>query len=188
MGEKIIYQLKVTLRGTRPPIWRRVRVAGDVTLYRLNDILQTVMGWTGGHLHQFCVGNTFYGTPDLEFGLEMRNEKKVRLSEVLQRPKERMVYEYDFGDGWEHDVVLEAVTATVPGERYPVVVAGKRRCPPEDVGGVVGFYDFLETMADPKHPEHKNMREWWGGIFDAKAFDIQDVNAALWGRRVWRPV
>ncbi len=188
MKDKIIYQLKVTLRGTRPPIWRRVRVASDVTLYRLNDILQTVMGWTNSHLHHFRAGGTFYGTPDPEFGFEIHNEKKFRLGEVLRRPKERMVYEYDFGDGWEHDVVLEAVTATVPGERYPVVVAGKRRCPPEDVGGVVGFYDFLETMADPKHPEHKNMREWWGGIFDAKAFDIQDVNAALWGRRVWRPV
>lgn len=181
MEQKIVYQLKVTLLGTRPPIWRRVQVAGDVTLYQLHGILQIVMGWTDGHLHQFRVGNTFYGTPHREFGFQVENEKKVRLGEVLRRPKARMVYEYDFGDGWEHGVVLETVVPAIPERRYPLALAGKRRCPPEDVGGVGGYYDFLEAIADPKHPEHRNMREWWGESFDPEAFDVQEVNAAFHG-------
>lgn len=186
MEEKIVYQLKVTLRGTRPPIWRRFQLPSDVTLHRLHRILQLVMGWMDGHLHQFRVGDTYYGTPDPEFGFEVKNEKKVRLGEVLRRPKARMVYEYDFGDGWEHDVVLEAAVPASPKGRYPLVLAGRRRCPPEDVGGVGGYYHFLEVMRDPKHREHKDIREWWGGSFDPDSFDVQEVNRAFhggWGPR-----
>ena len=186
MEQKIVYQLKVTLRGTRPPIWRRVQVPRDVPLHRLHWILQIVMGWTDSHLHQFRVGDTYYGTPNPEFGFEVKNEKKVRLGEVLRRPKARMVYEYDFGDGWEHDVVLEAAIPTMPGKRFPLVLAGKRRCPPEDVGGIGGYYHFLEAIADPKHPEHRDMREWWGESFDPDAFDVQDLNRTFhggWGPR-----
>ena len=185
-GEKIVYQLKVTLRGTRPPIWRRFQVPRDVTLHRLHRILQVVIGWTDSHLHQFRAGDTYYGTPDPEFSVEVRNEKKVLLGEVLRRPKARMVYEYDFGDGWEHEVVLEAALPAPPKGRYPLVLAGKRRCPPEDVGGVGGYYHFLEVMGNAKHPEHRDLREWWGGPFDPDAFDVQEVNRAFhggWGPR-----
>lgn len=183
--KKTVYQLKVSLRGTRPPIWRRLQVPSGATLQRLHHILQVAMGWTDSHLHQFEAGQTFYGKPDREFGLEVRDERKVRLCEVLRRPKAQMVYEYDFGDGWEHDVVLEAVVPAVPGARYPIVLGGKRRCPPEDVGGVWGYYHFLEALGDPKHPEHRDMRDWWGGAFDPDAFDVQEVNRAFHGG--WAP-
>jgi len=183
MEEKTVYHLKVTLIGSRPPIWRRIQVARDVTLYQFHQILQIVMGWTGGHLHQFRVGETFYGTPNPEFGFPVKNEKKVRLGGVLRQPKARMVYEYDFSDGWEHSVVLEAVIPALPKGRYPLALAGKRRCPPEDVGGIGGYYQFLEAMGDPKHPEHRNMREWWGESFDPDAFDVQEVNNAFHGGR-----
>jgi hypothetical protein len=123
---------------------------------------------------------------DPELGLDVENEKKVRLGDVLHRPKARLVYEYDFGDGWEHELVLEAAVAATPGKRYPLVLAGKRRCPPEDVGGIPGYYHFLEVMADPKHPEHRDMREWWGASFDPEAFDVAETNRTLhggWGHR-----
>jgi hypothetical protein len=140
------------------------------------------MGWEGGHLHQFRVGKTNYGEPNPDFGFEVKNEDKVRLTEVLRRPKARMVYEYDFGDGWEHDIVLEAVRSGTPGARYPVVLAGRRRCPPEDVGGIGGYYHFLEVMGDPKHPEHKDLREWWSGSFHPESFDVDVLNQALRGK------
>lgn len=186
MDDKIVYQLKVTLRGARPSIWRRVQVPSDLTLGRLHQILQVVMGWTDSHLHQFRVGDACYGTPNPECGFEVKNEKKVRLGEVLRRPKARLVYEYDFGDGWEHDVVLEATVPATPGARYPLVLAGKRRCPPEDVGGIGGYYHFQQAIADPKHPEHRDMKEWLGESFDPNVFDPQEINRAFhggWGPR-----
>jgi len=189
MAEEMVYQLKVTLRGSRPPIWRRTQVPKNVTLDRLHQILQVIMGWTDSHLHQFRVGDTHYGTPDPEYGFEVKDEKKVRLDAVLHRPRARLVYEYDFGDGWEHDVVLEKTVSATPDRRYPLVLADKRRCPPEDVGGIGGYYHFLQAIADPKHPEHRDMSEWCGESFDPDAFDVQEVNAAFhggWRRR--RPV
>ena len=186
MSEKMIYQIKVTLRAARPPIWRRFQVQPHVTLQELHRILQAVMGWTDSHLHQFRVGQTYYGKPNREFGFQVRNEKKARLGEVLGWPKARMVYEYDFGDGWEHDLVLEAIVAAAPGTRCPLVLGGKRRCPPEDVGGVPGYYHFLEAIADRKHADHADMREWWGEEFDADAFCAQELNRAFhggWGPR-----
>ena len=181
-GERIVLQLKVTLRGTRPPIWRRFQVPGSMQLSRLHAVLQVVMGWMDGHLHQFRVGDTYYGRPDPEFGCEHKNESKFRVDQVLGRPKARMVYEYDFGDGWEHDVVLESVTTASRGVRYPLVLAGKRRCPPEDVGGIGGYHHFLEAMRDPKHPEHKDLRNWWGGSFDPDAFSVEETDVALLGK------
>jgi hypothetical protein len=171
-----VYRLKVTLRGSRPPIWRRFEVDANVTLSRLHHILQIVMGWTQTHLHQFRRGSTYYGQPDPEFGVHRENERRVLLSEVLRKPKDRMVYEYDFGDGWEHDVVLEASTPAT-GVTPPVrVLAGKGACPPEDVGGVWGYRAFLEAIRNPQHPEHREMLEWCGGHFDADELEIDEIN------------
>jgi len=172
---RTVHQLKVTLRGTSPPIWRRIMVYSDITLYAFHEILQVVMGWTDSHLHHYRVRDTYYGKPDDGFGMRRQNEKKVRLNEVLRKPKDRMVYEYDFGDGWEHDVVLEKVDVPQAGEKYPFVLKGKRACPPEDVGGVWGYYHFLEVIGNPDHPEHKDMAEWCEG-FDADEFDINEIN------------
>lgn len=171
-----IYRLKVTLRGSRPPIWRRIEVRSDITLSQLHDVLQLVMGWTNSHLHQFRRGSTYYGPPGPDLDMEQQDERRVRLSGVLHRPKDKMVYEYDFGDGWEHDVVLERSIAGPTGAPKVRVSGGKGACPPEDVGGIGGYYNFLEAINDPTHPEHDDMLEWWGGTFDPDAFDFENLN------------
>lgn len=176
-----IYELKVTLAGTRPPIWRRLRVKSDITLFKLHGILQRVMGWMDGHLHQFVARDTTYGELDPELPGPRENERKARLSEVLRKPKDRLMYEYDFGDGWRHLVVLEQVLEAEEGARYPYVVAGKRACPPEDSGGVGGYARLLEVLANPRHPEHRDLVEWVGGTFDPEAFDRDEINRSFHG-------
>ena len=170
-----ICELKITLRDSRPPIWRRLRVRNDVTLFKLHSILQYVMGWMDGHMHQFVAKGAVYGRIDPEFP-ESENEKKVSLGQVLRKPKDSLVYEYDFGDGWEHTVVLEQVLEAAPGGKYPYVVDGKRACPPEDCGGTGGYSRLLHVLADTKHPEHGDMVEWVGGSFDPAAFDVGEIN------------
>ena len=174
-----IHQIKVTLRGTRPPIWRRLQVLSDATLLQLHRILQVAMGWTDSHLHQFRQGSTYYGTRDPELGMERQSERATRLDDVLVNPRDRMVYEYDFGDGWEHDVVLEKIMPAVPGLRSPLALAGKGACPPEDVGGVGGFYHFLEALENSQHPDHADMVDWWGEKFDPKLLDLDGINRTL---------
>jgi len=180
------YQLKVTLRGTRPPIWRRLEVKSDTKLSTLHQILQVVMGWTDSHLHQFIAKGKYYGTPDPDFFVDRENERKVRLDQVLKKPKDRMVYEYDFGDSWEHEVVVEKVVPAEAGRgRYPLVTAGKRACPPEDCGGIPGYYRLLEVLGNPRHPEHQEMLEWCGEEYDPEGFDRQEVNRTFHGG--WGP-
>lgn len=122
------YRLTVTLRGSRPAIWRRVEVDADVTLLQLHEILQVVMGWTDSHLHQFRRGSTLYGQSDPELGMHRENERRIRLREVLRKPKDRMIHEYDFGDGWEHDIVVEASDSTTgsPPVVLPIVWFSRR--------------------------------------------------------------
>ena len=174
-----IYQLKVTLKGSKPPIWRRIQVSSDTRLGKLHRILQVVMGWTDSHLHQFIVGQTYYGVPDPDFDTDVRSERTVPLNRVLQEPKDKIVYEYDFGDGWEHEVLLEKVLPPDPATRYPVCLTGKRACPPEDCGGIWGYAEFLEAIMSPDHEEHESMLEWIGGSFDPEEFDVDDVNNSL---------
>ena len=125
----------------------------------------------------------YYGESDPEMGMDRENERRVRLGEVLQKPRDRMVYEYDFGDGWEHDVVRESNASSAAGSSNPRVVAGQGACPPEDVGGLGGYYGFLEVMRNPKHPEHQDMLEWCGGPLDPDAFDLDEINACFRSRR-----
>lgn len=178
-----LYRLKVTLRDVRPPIWRRFLVPGDISLKRLHDSLQAVMGWTDSHLHQFEARGVRYGASDREFGVMRVSETKTILREVLCRPKDRLTYEYDFGDGWVHDVVLEAVLPPGEGGLYPCVEAGKRACPPEDVGGCYGYDQCLAALTDPRHPDHEHVVGWIGGAFDPEAFDVAAVNQAIHGGR-----
>jgi hypothetical protein len=153
-----------------------VEVDAGVTLFQLHQILQVVMGWTDSHLHQFRRGSTYYGESDPEYGMERENERRIRLREVLRKPKDRMVYEYDFGDGWEHDIVVETISPATSENSSVRVLAGKGACPPEDVGGIGGYYGFLEAIRNPKHPEHRDLLEW-GGPFDPDAFDLDKINA-----------
>jgi hypothetical protein len=181
-----LYQLKITLKGSRPPIWRRVVVRADLTLDRLHSVIQIAMGWSNSHLHQFIVGfrdaRTFYGAPNPELdglGAAMLNEKSYPVAALAPAAKAKFLYEYDFGDSWEHVVVVEKMLPPDPAFKHPVCLAGANACPPEDCGGLGGYDNLLGILADPKHPEHAEMTEWIGGEFDATAFCLEDVNAVL---------
>ncbi|MSP12187.1 MAG: plasmid pRiA4b ORF-3 family protein [Chloroflexi bacterium] len=177
--DSLIYQLKVTLKGSKPPIWRRIQVRGSTTLAKCHMILQIVMGWTDSHLHQFDVGGVYYGTPDSDWGEDIKNERRVKLEQIVSAVKDRFVYEYDFGDSWEHQIVVEKILAPEPGVHYPICLTGKRACPPEDVGGIWSYPEFLEAIRNPEHPEHEEMLEWIGDGFDPQAFDPEAVNRVL---------
>jgi hypothetical protein len=172
-----VYQLEVTLRHIRPPIWRRLRVPGKTTLGQLHDVLQIALGWTNSHLHQFLIGRETFGMPDLD-GPPTTNEKGVRLDKVAGA-KSTFVYEYDFGDGWEHDVVVERVDTSGATDLVPVCMDGRRACPPEDCGGPHGYEHLLQALANPKHPDHAEMSEWIAPDWRAEAFDIDLVNQDL---------
>ena len=173
-----IYRIKITLRHVAPPIWRRIEVTADTKLGKLHRILQVVMGWSDSHLHAFRVGRTSYGVPQPEFPDDMENERNVRLDQIVAHG-EKLIYEYDFGDGWEHELKIEKVFPAESAVRYPRCTGGKRACPPEDCGGPWGYEHLLEVLRDPKHEEHKEIREWVGGDFDPEAFDLGDINRVL---------
>jgi len=174
-----VYQVKVTLDGIRPPIWRRILVTSDTTLSKLHRILQAVMGWDDYHLHQFIINETYYGKPEPNFRFEVKNEEGVKLEKVVFRDKTKFIYEYDFGDSWYHNILIEKILPLDTDKHYPVCIKGKRACPPEDCGGEGGYYHFLEAIQDPDHTDHEDMLEWVGGCFDPEAFDINEVNRVL---------
>jgi len=169
------YQLKVTLKGTKPPIWRRVVVDGSATLAELHEVIQAAFGWWNYHLYDFEFGRTRYGVPDpdWDFGPPTRDARKTRLKEVVA-PGVSFAYTYDFGDNWDHKVTVETILDT-PSMTLPACVDGRLAAPPEDCGGVWGYMEFLAILADPSHPEHAARAEWaagWGGSsFDPDAFD-----------------
>ncbi|MGE0825652.1 MAG: plasmid pRiA4b ORF-3 family protein [Candidatus Binatia bacterium] len=181
-SETQIYQLKITLKDFRPAIWRQVHVASTMSLETLHGVIQLAMGWTNSHMHQFKVGKTYYGTTypdDFDGTTTTKDEGKVTVGEVLKKPKAKLVYEYDFGDGWEHEVVLEKILSPEAGVAYPRCISGQRACPPEDCGGVWGYANLLEALQDPEHPEHEELSEWLGDNFDPEAFAPERVNRAL---------
>lgn len=174
-----IYQIKVTLRHSKPPIWRRLLVSGDATLFDLHKIVQIAMGWTNSHLHQFLIDGEYYSIPSEEDWEPVIDERKYRLAEIAPSEQRKFIYEYDFGDGWEHEIVIEKILPVDPKVKYPFCLKGKRACPPEDVGGVWGFDEFLEAMQDPKHAEHESYIEWWGGPYAPEALDLDEINQRL---------
>lgn len=174
MDKKII-QLKITLKGVKPAVWRRVQVEADTSMRKLHEILNLAMGWQLSHLHQFVVGKKTIGNSELDEIGDMVCDKKVKLADVI-KSTHSFQYEYDFGDGWIHTVAVEDIAEVNPKEKYPLCIAGKGACPPEDVGGVHGFENFKEVMENPKHPEHKETKTWYGNAWDADAFDYRSVN------------
>jgi len=171
------------LDESKPPLWRRILVPGDITLAKFHYILQTAMGWTDSHLHQFIVGQTYFGEPHPDYGFDMQDERRVKLNQIVPGAGFKFRYEYDFGDGWLHNLLVEKVLEPEPGQQYPVCIRGRRACPPEDVGGVWGYDTFLEAIQNPDHPEHDTYTEWIGGEFDPAEFDLDETNEILRGLR-----
>lgn len=175
-----VYQLKVRLHGSKPPIWRRVLVASDITLTGLHEVLQVTMGWTDSHMHQFERDGQVFGSPSNGFGsLPVADERRTRLNRVLRREKEALRYEYDFGDSWNHQVTLEKILPYDHRVQLPICVKVKGACPPEDIGGLWGYYAVLEALHDPRHADHEEYADMFGPELDPDAIDIDEVNALL---------
>jgi Plasmid pRiA4b ORF-3-like protein len=174
VGVGTAHRLKITLADVEPPVWRRLMVPSDYTLAQVHEVLLTGMGWAGYHLYSFQIGATRYAEIDDDWPDDSVDAASVRLADLVGRG-DRFVFEYDFGDGWEHAVVVEEVLATA-GRFRPLCLAGGRACPPEDVGGPWGYAEFLEAIADPAHERHADFIEWIGGAFDPEAFDADEVD------------
>ncbi|MGD1276824.1 MAG: plasmid pRiA4b ORF-3 family protein [Tepidisphaeraceae bacterium] len=177
-----VYQLKITLRGSKPPIWRRVLVPAGITLDRLHDVIQVAMGWEDCHLHLFQIaGRVFQGIgPDgsMDDLMDSEDESQYRLGD-LAGIKTKFRYEYDFGDGWEHSISVEKIIPAADKPKSMVCTAGKGRCPMEDSGGIWGYYEKLRIMDDPNDPDHEDILEWIGDGFDPNEFDCDAVNKSL---------
>jgi hypothetical protein len=175
-----LYELHVELEDIKPPIWRRILVPGSMKLPALHDLLQLVMGWSDSHLHSFEIGKkTFTVAHDDMEELNMVDEKKYTLGGVLGESVHEFVYEYDFGDGWRHHIKVKQVPQPNTDWFYPLCIAGERAAPPDDVGGAMGYLEFLSAIKDPKHDEHESMLAWIGGAFDPEGFDLNAINRAL---------
>lgn len=203
------YQLKITLADSCPPIWRRLLVPGHITLLDLHDLIQVSMGWTNSHLHHFILKkNRFKPTPqmqrdylagklpstalrgvrvfsDPEFELEeTEDESRVRFVDLPLVVRSKLVYEYDFGDSWEHVILVEKITEQDSPLEHPLCLAGELACPPEDCGGIYGYYETLDSVRDSAHPEHEERKEWLGD-FDPDYFSLEQTNKRI--RAMYHP-
>lgn len=183
-SEEVIFQFKIELKGLRPPVWRRFLVGSNVTFYQFHNIIQQVMGWENYHMYQFVLGRNSYildneDDADGFFGVDIQESDKVKLSDIFKSEKQKIVYEYDFGDGWEHRITLEKIVEREENVVYPVCIAGKRGCPPEDVGGLGGYEYFLEVIKNPEHEDYEEMIQYSGDDFDPEEFDLKFINEML---------
>lgn len=185
MEEKVV-QLKISLKNTAPAVWRRVLVKSSISFHELHYTIQIAMGWGNFHLYEFKIGNYRIGIQEEDFddpefeGSDVIDANQITLEELLSKGTTKSFsYDYDFGDGWEHAVLIEKSMPLDPERIYPVCLKGKLNCPPEDCGGIPGYYHLLEIIANKKHPEHKELIEWLGGGFDPTEFEVDDVNDAF---------
>jgi len=219
-----IYVIRIVLKNSKPPIWRKLAVPSGVTLGQLHELIQLSMGWDDEHLHQFMVrdkkprptreernqyllsrfqqggnlgleglgpmrGERYFGPTTDPMGnpmdLDGEDEDGVTLAEVCPKAKCKLTYEYDFGDGWEHEITVQKIADPEPGKEYPVCLGGKMACPPEDCGGLWGYYAKLDILADPEDESREEVLEWMGDDFDPEAFDLEAVNGRLarWRKR-----
>jgi Plasmid pRiA4b ORF-3-like protein len=175
-----IFQIKMTLKGIDPPIWRRIHTA-DCTLEEVHEIIQVTMGWEFEHLYRFTIGGVDYADLEMTSDEEVEDACATRLSAVLpaENRRPRFAYEYDFGDEWIHQLIVEERFLPKEGVKYPICVGGQRACPPEDCGGPWAYADFVEAIGDPDHRRHEELLEWVGGEFDPERFDQEAVNTEL---------
>jgi hypothetical protein len=191
LASEKIYQIRVDLKDIRPPIWRRLLVPADITLDYLHTFLQIAMGWMDSHLHSFqhngveICDSELAQDSEYPSHVQVLDEAEVTLDSLLQKAGDKLTYEYDFGDNWIHVVKLEKILPADPTEIYPICIAGRRACPPEDVGGVWGYKAFLEALADEAHPDHEEYMTWIDGDFDPEEFDLEEINDEL--QDFWEP-
>ena len=178
MNERF-YMLKIQLLDIEPAIWRRFVVPASITLDRLHDVIQIVMGWTDSHLHEFNIGKKRYTEypESKEDGLDCG---RYRLGDLIKQKGRTFSYLYDFGDSWEHELVLEENRYFNPQLRMVLAcLEGERACPPEDVGGVPGYFEFCNALKDPSHEEYESYMEWSGGDYESESFDSNTANWEL---------
>jgi len=183
IGPESQLQLRIELEHSNPTIWRSVLVPDNITLVKLHRVIQEVMGWYDYHLHEFIIDHQHYGMvdpddPNWDLAPELITEKRKKLTKVLGREKQ-FEYIYDYGDNWWHKITLEKKLPLVSPQSSILCIDGEMACPPEDVGGLGGYFEFLEAMSDPQHEEHESMIQWWGDAFDPQAFDVIQVNERL---------
>ena len=182
--KKLAYQFKVTLKEIDPPVWRRIVVPASYNFWDLHVAIQDAMGWLDYHLHVFSITNPATGEID-EIGIpveELFDDDPVYLpgwevpvAAYFRQPGDRADYEYDFGDSWEHEIVLNEILPKEPKTKYPRCLEGAGACPPEDCGGVSGYEEMLSITRDPSHEDHESMMEWVGGRYDPCMFDPKKV-------------
>jgi len=177
---KKIYQIKIALKESKPKIWRRLLVPSDLLLSHFHEVIQVAMGWTNSHLHQFIKNKTFYTEKMIGDDLwdEMGNVdySGMKISDLLKKEKDKIIYEYDFGDSWKHDITLEKIEESEINDYRPICLTGKNNCPPEDCGGIWGYNDMLEILKQPDHEEYEEYVEWLGEEYDPEYFDKNEIN------------
>lgn len=181
---KEILQIKISLIDSDPLIWRRILIPSDFTLLKFHEVIQMVMGWRNSHLHQFLVGDEIYSDnlPEFEDEPDVL-PTSAKLSKIMSKTK-NFIYEYDFGDGWQHEIKIEKVLRPDEAFTYPVCIDGANACPPDDCGGIGGYYQMMEELASPKNEEHHSTKRWFGGFFNPTSFDPNRINRdMLWMKR-----
>lgn len=185
MGENFeeVYQFKITLKGIKPPIWRRIQVPENYSFWDLHVAIQDAMGWTDTHLHNFVIAKPATGRKE-QIGIpaEDFDDDKIlpgwtkKIAQYFTVKNKNAMYIYDYGDDWHHSITLEKIIPREAGIQYPICTGGARACPPEDCGGTWGYADFLEAIMEPNHESHEEMLEWAGGEFEPEHFDINDID------------
>lgn len=156
-----IFQFKITLLGIKPQIWRRIQVPSEYNFFELHCAIQSAMGWENYHLHQFDTNDSA--------------GEESKIADYFSEKGISVKYEYDFGDGWEHKILLEKILPKDSAIKHPICTHGKRACPPEDCGGIWGYQHLLEILKDQSHPEYEERLEWLGDEFDPEKFDTSAV-------------
>ncbi|MFH1395172.1 MAG: plasmid pRiA4b ORF-3 family protein [Candidatus Omnitrophota bacterium] len=177
-----IFRFKIILDDILPQIWRTIVVESDITFYQFHLIIQEAMGWTNSHLHEFSdggfrIGDTSEDVCDFDDPPQW-DEKGKKISDYFSREKTKLSYTYDFGDNWEHSIILEATEPVQKGIKYPYCIDGARACPPEDCGSIPGYYRVIEILSDSKHEEYEEMKEW-SGDFNSEHFDKKEVTEGM---------
>lgn len=176
------YLLRISLLDIKPEIWRQFVVPGSITLDRLHDVIQIIMGWTDSHLHTFKIGSKEYVEMPEDFGIE---EGTYRLVDLIKQNGKTFEYIYDYGDWWKHVILIENSRYDRPLLQPIICLAGERSCPPEDVGSIDGYTDFCRVIADPRHKEHEDFKKWYSGLpfahgeYNPEAFELMRINHEL---------